>query len=286
MKFLYIAITILLVSVQSVMSQTPEQLKSYLPSIAGWTIADKTEVFDAENLFDRINGAAPLYIENNFVEMTSMEYQKEDAYITIQVYRHATPEDAFGMYASERTSELTFYPIGGEAQGDGKNLFFFAGDFYVKIRSNASEDVDQTLQEIAGALARQIDPNASYPPIVKAFPATGLQPYSVAYTTANYIGHEFLQCVYTAKYDREGQPVQAFIIDGKTVEGAKEVLNKYFTFTKQPLDYQEGPLEIKDRYNGDMPAIWKGRYIIGIFNEHGDPVPDPEPLLQDIAGNL
>jgi len=193
MKYLNLLAVITLFSVQSVMSQTPEQLKTYLPPVAGWTIVDETEVFNPDNLFDRINGAAPLYIENNFVEMTSLEYQKGDDYITIQAYRHASPEDAFGMYASERTSGLTFYPtIGGEGQGDGKNLFFFAGDLYVKIRSNTSEDVNGTLQEIANALAQKIDANASYPATVKAFPTTGMQPYSVAYITANYIGHEFL----------------------------------------------------------------------------------------------
>ena len=70
------------------------------------------EVFNPDNLFDRINGAAPLFIENNFREMTSMEYKKGSEYITIQAYRHATPEDAFGMYAAERSSDLAYLPVG------------------------------------------------------------------------------------------------------------------------------------------------------------------------------
>lgn len=44
--------------------------------------------------------------------MTSMEYKKGADYITIQAYRHATPEDAFGMYSSERSSDLEFLPVG------------------------------------------------------------------------------------------------------------------------------------------------------------------------------
>jgi hypothetical protein len=96
---------ILLFSVFKLSAQTSEQLKSWLPNVDGWELFPETEVFNPDNLFDRINGAAPLFIENNFREMTSMEYKKGDDYITIQAYRHASPEDAFGMYASERSTE-------------------------------------------------------------------------------------------------------------------------------------------------------------------------------------
>jgi len=92
----------------SLIAQTPDGLKSWLPPVDGWTVSGEVEVFNPDNLFDRINGAAPLFLENNFREMTSMEYKKGADYITIQAYRHATPEDAFGMYSSERSSDLEF----------------------------------------------------------------------------------------------------------------------------------------------------------------------------------
>lgn len=271
--------------VLSSVAQTPEQLKSWLPAVKGWSISEETEVFDPDNLFDRINGAAPLFIENGFREMTSLEYTREKDYITIQAYRHLTPEDAFGMYASERTSELTFYPIGGEAQGDEASLFFFAGNMYIKMWAHCSEDAGTLLQEIAKGFAEKIAPDAAYPIILGVFPTEGKQPYSEAYITSNYIGHEFLNNVYLAKYERNGLPFQLFVVDGKTVDGAKDVLTKYHTFTRQPLEFAEGKLLIKDRYNGDIPAIWKGRYIIAIFPENGDAIEAPE-LLEAIANKL
>lgn len=253
-------------------AQTPEQLRSYLPEIDGWTITPEIEVFNRDNLYERINGAAPLFLENNFQEMTSMEYTQSDDYITIQVYRHATPEDAFGMYASERSSEMVFYPaIGGEAQGDGYGLFFFAGTIYVKMSaSDETEEINQAMKGIAQSLASAIDANAGYPELVQSFPAEGLIPYSQAYITQNYIGHEFLKPVYTADYIWEGKKIQLFLIDRKTAEGAKDILNAYFTFTKQKDDFIEGPLLIKDRYNGNIPIIWRGQYLIGAFNSNGD----------------
>ncbi|MBF0651836.1 hypothetical protein IR083_23755 [Dysgonomonas sp. GY75] len=286
MKILKCIIVFLFCTVYSLSAQTPAELKSWLPVTEGWTISDKIEVFSPENLFDRINGAAPLYLENNFREMTQMEYTKGDDYISIQAYRHASPEDAFGMYASERSSELTFFPIGGEAQGDDSGIFFFAGNIYVKMWSSAQENVSETMRAIAAHLAGNIDATVGYPPVVNAFPKEDMIPHTETYVTANYIGHTFLNMVYTAKYKIDNKTFQAFVVDAKSADGAKDILNKYFTFTKQPLDFVEGNLIIKDRYNGDIPAVWKGQYIIGVFSENGDKIAGVDIILGKIAGAL
>lgn len=286
MRYINYLLLLFLLPVCPLKAQTPDELKSWLPAVSGWTISDEVEVFNPDNLFDRINGAAPLFIENNFREMTSMEYKKGADYITIQAYRHATPEDAFGMYSSERSSDLAFLPIGGEAQGDKTNLYFFAGNMYLKIWSNVSGDVSAELQSIGKGLAEKIDATAAYPLVVRLFPEEGKIPYSVSYITSNFIGHEFLRSVYTARYERGGQSFQLFILDGGTPEGVKDVLTQYMAFTKQPQEVKEGELLIKDRYNGDIPSLWKGRYLIGIFNENGDTITGGNALLNELAGKL
>ena len=257
-------------------AQTPGELFNTLPAISGWTLSPDMEIFDTANLYERINGAAPLFLENNFEEMTSMEYTQGDNYITIQAYRHATPEDAFGMYASERSSDMTFYPgIGGEAQGDGYGLYFFSGCMYVKMRaSDESDTINEAMLEIAKNMARRIDPAAGYPPLFTFFPEEGLIPHTKAYITQNYIGHNFLKPVYVANYEQKGKKFQVFLLDGKTTEGARQILSAFFRFTNQPSDFVEGNLLIKDRYNGNIPAVWKGQYILGAFDENGKDFPE------------
>lgn len=286
MKYLkYISLFVFCVCAAAVKAQTPEQLKGWLPSIEGWTVAESTEVFNPENLFDRINGAAPLFLENNFREMTSLEYRKGDDYITIQAYRHASPEDAFGMYSAERTPELANYPVGGEGQGDESSFFFFAGNIYVKMWGTSEEKLGDTLMRIAKGLAGKIDPNAAYPSLIAAFPEEGKQKYSEAYITANYIGHEFLKNAYLARYEKEGKPFQLFIIDARTPENARETLSKYYQFAGQNVDIKEGAQVVKDRYNGDIPLLWQGRYILGAFSENGDAA-DFAALLPAVAEKL
>jgi hypothetical protein len=257
-------------------AQTPQELKSYLPPVEGWSVTPEIEVFNQDNLYERINGAAPLFFENNFREMTSMVYTQGDDYITIQAYRHATPEDAFGMYASERSPDMTFYPgIGGEAQGDGYGLYFFSGCIYAKISvSNESEAISSAMQQIAKGLAKKTDSQATYPPLFAGFPKQGAIPHTEAYITKNYMGHEFLKPVYTVNYEINNKKFQVFVLDAKTTENAKNILSAYFEFTKQTEPYSEGKLLIGDRYNGNIPVIWKGRYVVGAFNEQGADFPE------------
>ena len=267
-------------------AQTPAELKSWLPAVDGWTIEEQVEVFTPDNLFDRINGAAPLFLENNFREMTSLEYKRGDDYITIQAYRHATPEDTFGMYASERSPDLAFYPFGGEAQGDEANVFFFAGNIYVKMWGSAPDDISGTLLTIAEGLAGKIDPAPGYPKEVLAFPVGNKVPHTETYITSNYIGHEFLKRVFTTDYTVDGKSFQAFIIVADDKAGAEDTLKKYFAFSRQPEAFDEGLLTIADRYNGDIPVLWQGRYIVGLFAPNGDAMPEVEAFLKGIAAKL
>lgn len=61
-----------LLSLCPLKAQTPDELKSWLPAVDGWEISGEVEVFNPDNLFDRINGAAPLFIENNFRDRKSV----------------------------------------------------------------------------------------------------------------------------------------------------------------------------------------------------------------------
>lgn len=267
-------------------AQTPAELRAALPAVAGWSIAPEEEVYNSENLFDRINGSVPLYLENNFRELTVLEYTRGTDYITIEAYRHATPEDAFGMFASERSPELAYYDIGAAAQADESNLFFFAGPMYVKMWSNSKSEMGETLKLVAAGFADKIAPGAGYPPVVGSFPQMNKLPHSETYITSNYIGHQFLQSVYTASYRDSDLEFDAFVIDGKTPEGAQAVLERYFVFTKQTETPAQGHLVIKDRYNGDIPVVWKGRYIAGIFSDSGAAVPYAADFLDQLAGSL
>lgn len=264
-----IVYTLLLMTGLTLRAQTPKQIYNAQPTVEGWTKAAEYEVFNPDNLYDRINGAAPLFLEFNCEEMTALflNSQLKDNYITIQVYRHATPQDAFGMYASERSSDLEYFNIGIEAQGDNTNMYFVTGSLYIKMWLSGSFGKEKQLQEYAARFSENLKQSVEYPEMFGIFPDEYKIQHTQTYITSSYIGHSFLKNVYATDYEQEGKRYQMFIVDAKTPEAPREMLNKYYEFTKQPAHIQEGFMVIEDRYNGSIPLYWKDRFIMGIIGE-------------------
>ena len=77
-----------------------------------------------------------------------------------------------------------------------------------------------------------------------------------------------------------------FVLDGGSPDGVKDVLIQYMAFTKQSDELKEGGLLVKDRYNGDIPVLWKGRYLVGVYNENGDMIAGTDVLLKELAEKL
>ncbi len=284
MKIKSVCFSLMLFAVSFVYAQTPEEIKAKLPKVAGWNLDPEMEVFSSRNLFQRINGAAEGFFLYNFQEMTSFVYNNvaNTEYITIQVYRHDTPVDAFGVYAAERPTQTNFLRIGGQGYQEESMLNFYVDCLYVKMESpGTSDDVAKTVKTIAEQLAKNINPKATAPSMLNSLPKQNKIENTDLYIAKSFLGHEFLNKVYLADYSASGKRYQIFIIDAGSKEEAQKMLTSYYQFTKQTTDIKEGRLTIKDRYNGDLECIWKGQYIWGIFNEGGATIP-VEDILKEI----
>ncbi len=289
MRIIILFITFLFM--QYAAAQTPAELKNKLPQVPGWEIDPTIETFDANNLFERINGAAEGYLLYDFEELTVFVYNQKtggnDApYITIQVYRHADPDNAFGIYAAERPSESNFMPIGAEGYREGSMLNFFVDCLYVKIESpSSSDDAVHTIEKIARDFGKNINAQAAFPTKLQSFPAENKLPHTEQYIPKEFLGHEFLKKAFTVDYQLSGKKYMLFVIDAGTADDAKALLTKYYQFTKQTSKLREGRLTIKDRYNGNLECQWKGRYVWGLINDGKAPV-KVDDVLKEIGKKL
>ncbi|MDF9826730.1 hypothetical protein M2447_000812 [Ereboglobus sp. PH5-10] len=266
-------------------AQTPRELVAMLPKIDGWTISKQVEVFTGDNLFDRINGAAEGYLKCNFAEMTSVDYTKDgtDKYVTLQMYRHATPFDAFAIYSAERSPGPAFLQIGAEGYRAAGLVHFLSGSMYVKVTtSDESPETPVMMEKVARTLAAKIDPAAALPAILKAFPRKNKRALSETYIVDSFLGHKFMLPAWSATYDKNGKDYAMFIIDGKTKAGIEKLLGDYAKFNRQKSAPQEGAFVMPDRFNGDIPMLWRGQYIFGITNDSGADI-DASALLARLA---
>ena len=83
------------------------------PSVTGWKQVGEIQSFDPNTLYEYINGGADLYLAYDFQELKVAEYQNDKkAAVTVEVYRHRTPTQAFGIYSQERFPGANFIDVG------------------------------------------------------------------------------------------------------------------------------------------------------------------------------
>jgi hypothetical protein len=126
------------------------------PEFTGWKLSGEIQTFDPKTLYEYINGAADLYLAYDFEELKAAEYQNDrKANVTVDVYRHKTPNDAFGIYSQERLPSANYNDIGIQGYSEKEILNFFAGTYYVKITGFKIES-DEVLTSFARKIAENL----------------------------------------------------------------------------------------------------------------------------------
>lgn len=237
------------------------------PEIKGWALTPNERVYDPSNLWDLIDGAADSYLSYNFIDLHLADY-KNDAGINVRVelYRHSTFDNTFGIYTTERSPDYHFIDIGSQGYLEEGALNFICGYYYIKVTTNSQgDDAQKSLIQVAENVQQYLTQDHNWPAVFQIFPQ-GMIQYSEHYIAENFLGFEFLHSAFTADYNRDGVAFQVFIIRTDGPEGVREMLTKYLKFTKQDMEVKDGSFLIKDPYNGDINAILKGNTLAGIIN--------------------
>jgi len=251
------------------------------PEVKDWNLTVISDVYTPGNLWDLINGAAESYLSYDFVDLHLGDYEHASGtVIHAEVYRHSTPVNAYGIYTAERSPEYQFVEVGTQGYLEEGVLNFLAGRYYVKLYSTDSgTEVQKALQKIGEKISGQLDQENSLPEILKLFPSSWQLPYSDQYIRENFIGFDFLHSAFTVGY--EGG-FKLFVIQGKDADEILEIARKYLAFTKQDIDpARVSELTFKDPYNGDIPAIIQGSYLVGIID--GSENEEARTLLEELA---
>jgi hypothetical protein len=181
----------------------------------GWKLAGEAQTFQADNLYEQIDGAAPGYLRYSFKVLTVDSVQRADdprTEILAEVYEFANHLDAFGIYSNERTPKLEYLKLGAEGYYVGATSRFYKGAYYVKLAaSRDNEHVQAALKGLATALARRLSGETKPPDLLKAIPTAGLIANSERYEGSDLLAHEFLGRGFTADYDLGGEkPAKLF----------------------------------------------------------------------------
>jgi hypothetical protein len=239
------------------------------PEMTGWKQDGKSQVFSPRTLYEYINGAADLYLTYEFQDLNVGEYKGEGkAAVTVEVYRHGSPTQAFGIYSQERLANARFLDIGAQAYQEPNVLNFIAGPYYVKINGYSTGTEDEKIMLAFGRKMEEVlGGKSSLPKILSSFPQEGRKKNTEKFVSKNFLGYSYFHSGYTADYEVGGKKFKVFAIEGKDAGDCRGMMENYLKQTgNEGKAVAEGPYRLKDRYHGDVDLFWKGRLIWGIVD--------------------
>jgi hypothetical protein len=250
-------------------ASTGEGKTLVFPEMTGWRLDGKPQVFSPRTLYEYINGAADLYLTYEFQDLNMAEYKGEGkAAVTVEVYRHGSPTQAFGIYSQERLANAKFLDIGAQAYQEPNVLNFIAGPYYVKINGYSTGTEDERIMLAFGRKMEGIlGGKSSLPKILSSFPREGMKKNTEKFVSKNFLGYSYLHSGYTADYEIGDKKFKIFVVEGKDAGDCRGMMESYLKQTgNEGKTVAEGPYRLKDRYHGDVDLFWTGRLIWGIVD--------------------
>jgi len=195
------------------------------------------EAFGPENLSDKIDGKAEVYLSAGVAGLRCQRMALAAApstWIELFVFDMGKPPNAYSVYSSQRRSDVTDLQLADYAYRAGNEIALVHGPFYVEIV--ATDERPATI-EAAGALARAyvaatpVSAHADVSSDQALFPREGLIPGSVTLLSTDVFGFDGLGNVYVARF-RGGRDELTLFLARRTgasdATGAAAALRTFF----------------------------------------------------------
>ncbi len=273
----------------------------------GWTVGKMgtkhLETFNAENLFEKIDGRAESFIQYDVKGMAYTDYHPvgdESNDVQLYIFEMANPLKALGKYGSEKPEGATTVPVGTEGYTAAGSTLFHAGPYYTQIVSTKD---DAKFAAFALDLAKQIaakqKPDAavtggkpvSTPDALFALLPSGQGRAAPKYVAQDVFGYSFLSDVFMADYKEGDASWQGFLRPYPTPEAAKAIFDKYVATAKQDgAEIKTPKVEDIDQFvlsanTGLVDAIFRKGNVIGGANGGTEPT-KTEAFAKTIAKGL
>ena len=185
-----------------VSSPSPGETPSTLPPELAALSAPET--FAPDDLFNKIDGKADLYLTAGFVQLHCQRFALKaanDVWMEWFVYDMGALPQAFSVFSLQRRSEAQALDLTEFAYQTQNALFFVCGRYYVEaVTAMPTEPMMAAMRAMARQFVAANPPGAMQIPELKLFPPENLEAGSQGLQVADAFGFDGFTNVFTAKY--------------------------------------------------------------------------------------
>ena len=206
-----------------------------VPSKPALRAVDGTETYDADNLYEKIDGKAPLYTESGFEKLYTRRFANPaDPNLSMELYIFdmGNIKNAFSVYSLQRRADAETLPAFDFAYRTANALYFVHGRYYAEIIGfSESTGLSKAILEVSQNIRNNIpiDKNAKIPELA-FFPQENLIDGSTRFYLASAFGFEGLTNTFTAAYKIDDQTITAFFSKRPGKKDAETIAENYYNF--------------------------------------------------------
>ncbi|UCG20432.1 MAG: hypothetical protein JSU80_11980 [Deltaproteobacteria bacterium] len=210
----------------------PQDLLRYAPQ--NLILLSPVESFGPENLSDKINGKAELYLSGGFVRLVSQRFAIEDepdAWMEAFIYDMGSPRGSYAVYSLQKRFEAKELELGDYGYGTENGLYFVHGPYYLEIVSSVAQE---RMAELMLSFGRNF---ISKTPVesndineLALFPEKNLNKESISLIPSNGFGFEQFDSIFTAQYVVGDTELTAFLSRRKSQAEATRLVESYTSF--------------------------------------------------------
>ncbi|MGD0744631.1 MAG: DUF6599 family protein [Verrucomicrobiota bacterium] len=192
------------------------------------------ETFSADNLYDKVDGKADLYLTAGFVQLRCQRFAlkaAQDTWMEWFVYDMGSLPPAFSVFSLQRRAEAQTLDLTSFAYQTRNALFFVCGRYYVEaVTAMPTEPMMAAMRAMARQFVTANPPDATRIPELELFPPENLEVGSQGLQVADAFGYDRFTNVFTAKYRVDNAEALDFLELAKTPAAAAALRDAYRSF--------------------------------------------------------
>lgn len=268
--------TLSITSSRPLPNEKPDQKPENTLSLKNMTPMTPPETFNGENLSEKIDGKAELYLSAGFKSLTCQRFNKPGdtgSWLEVFIYDMGNIENAFAVYSIQKREGLIPLELTEFIYKTENAVFFVHGNYYIEITSSAVSDslMDSMLSFSSDFIKNRTVQEKTITEKV-LFPPENLDSNSIVLLPSNVFGFDQLNRVFAADYKTEKGKIKAFLSRRKNQKEAKELAGSYSGFLislgGKPIRSESKPdnieiIEIMDTYE---LIFSNGPFLAGIHS--------------------
>jgi hypothetical protein len=196
----------------------------------GFAPADIVENYNSDNLYEKIDGKADLYLNNGFISLQTRRFAENSSpenWAEAYFYDMGKPENAFAVYSTQKRSDSESLNWTQFGYSVSDSIYAVFGRYYVEIfLSSDNGKLLSSAESAAKRISAAVSAGKTDMPMMEFFPTENLVADSFKFIPADAFGCSDLKNIFTSEYKVGDKTAVVFL----STNAPAETYDKYYRF--------------------------------------------------------